>query len=47
MYKLYFSIKFTSDGIPTDLPAKTARHPEPINYNPWAQLEFKHELTGA
>ena len=22
-------------------------HLKPINYHPWVQLEFKHELTGA
>jgi hypothetical protein len=36
--QLYFSSKFA---------AKPAPHLEPINYDPWAQLEFKHELTGA
>ncbi|MBC2693883.1 MAG: hypothetical protein HF982_01085 [Desulfobacteraceae bacterium] len=24
---------------------KPAPHLKPINYNPWAQLEFKHELN--
>jgi hypothetical protein len=47
MYKLYFSSKFAADSIPTDFAAKPAPHLEPINYNPWAQLKFKHELTGA
>ena len=26
---------------------KPAPHLEPINYDRWAELEFKHELTGA
>ena len=29
------------------LPDKPAPHLEPINYNPWAELEFKDELTRA
>jgi len=26
---------------------KPASHPKPINYDRWAELEFKDELTGA
>ena len=47
MYKPYFLSKFVADSIPTDLADKLAPHLEPINYNPWAELEFKHKLTGA
>jgi len=39
--------KFAADGIPTDLADKLAPHLEPIDYHPWAQLEFKDELTVA
>lgn len=37
--------KFTADGIPTDLAEKIAPHLEPINYDRWAELEFKDQLT--
>jgi hypothetical protein len=39
--------KFTTDSIHTYLAAKPAPRLEPIDYDPWAQLEFKDELTGA
>ena len=45
--KQYYSSQFATDSIPTDLPAKPAPHLEPMNYDSRAQLEFKHELTGA
>ncbi|MDW7776748.1 MAG: TaqI-like C-terminal specificity domain-containing protein [Methanosarcinales archaeon] len=45
VYELYFSSKFTADGIPTDLAAKLTPHLEPINYDRWAELEFKDQLT--
>jgi len=47
VYSLYFSSKFAADGIPTDLAAKVAPHLEPIDYDCWAELEFKDELTVA
>jgi len=47
VYSLYFSSKFAADGIPTDLAEKVVPHLEPIEYDRWAQLEFKDELTVA
>ncbi|ABE53032.1 Eco57I restriction-modification methylase domain-containing protein [Methanococcoides burtonii] len=46
VYSLYFSSNFTTVGIPTDLVDKIASYLEPINYDRWAQLEFKDKLTG-
>jgi len=37
--------KFASDGIPTNLAEKLAPHLEPINYDRWAELELREELT--
>jgi len=45
VYSLYFSSKFTADGISTHLAEKIAPHLEPINYDRWAELEYKDELT--
>jgi hypothetical protein len=45
VYSLYFSSKFASDGVPTDLADKVAPRLEPINYDRCVQLEFKDELT--
>ena len=45
VYSLYFSSKFATGGIPTDLVDKISPHIKPIDYDRWAQLEFKDELT--
>ena len=39
--------KFATDSIHTGPATKPAPHLEPIDYDRWAQLEFKDELTGA
>jgi len=37
--------KLTADGIPTDFAKKVASHLEQINYDRWAELELREELT--
>jgi len=43
----HLTSKFAADGIPADLAAKIAPHLQPIEYDRWAELEFKDELTVA
>jgi len=45
--RIYKMTKMTENPFHCTETLKPAPHLEQINYNLWAQLEFKHELTGA
>jgi hypothetical protein len=45
--KIYKMTKMTGNSFHCTATLKPAPHLKPIDYDPWAQLEFKHELTGA
>ena len=45
--KIYKMTKMTGNPFHCTATLKPAPHLEPINYDRWAELEFKHELTWA